>query len=329
MKGKLKSDVIVQRRLELDYSQKYLSEKTGVSLNVIKSIETGRTIGNITNLKKICDELGLNIDEIYLPDFRNTKVFAFVQNKGGDGKTSICGSLAYALSEYGTKDNKILLIDANPQYNLTRSYGLDKSAKLNLGEAIRQDEDISKFVQPTPYKNIDMVVAHPSMSSLEMFLLTKIGKENSLKNIMRNTIEKGIYDYIFIDTDNHLGIMNYNILNASDYIIIPVCYTAFSLDGLQTLLDHVELVRKSNADLKIAGIVVNKYDLRKKQINIECEELIKQVFRGINIFNTKISLDSTIERAQFNSIPVLIQDKNSRIAKNYKDLAKEVAKVAE
>lgn len=327
MRGKLLNDVIVKKRMELDLSQKVLSEMTGVTINVIKSIETGRAIGNITNLKKLCEALDLEVEKIYFPDFRNTKVISFVQNKGGDGKTSICGSLAYALTDFGNKDIRVLLIDSNSQINLTRSYGMNEHPKLNLGIAIENDDDLINYIQPTPYKNIDMVVAHPSMASLEMTLLTKIQKENSFKNALRNTIESGIYDYVLIDTDNSLGMLNYSVLNASDYVIIPVCLVAFSLDGLKALLKHIDLVKKTNAELDIAGIVINKFDLRKKQTNMECEQLIREIFKDVNVFDTKIGLDSTIEKAQFNSTPVMIQDKNSRIAKQFKELAKEVSKV--
>ena len=329
MKGKLLNDLLVKKRIEKDYSQKDISEMTGVSLNIIKAVETGRMIGNEKNLEKLCEVLDLKVNEIYFPNFRNTHIIAVVQNKGGDGKTSLTSSLGYALTEYGNKDTKVLLIDANPQINLTRSFGMESLANANLGTAIEHDEDLINFIQPTDYNNIDMIVAHPSMSALEMLLLTKIERENCLKNVMRSIIEAGIYDYIFIDTDNHLGMLNYNILNASEFLIIPVCFAAFSLDGLETLLKHIRLVKRTNVKLEIAGIVVNKYDLRKKQTNADCEKVINDIFKDVKMFKTKIGLDSTIEHAQFNNIPVILQDKNSRIAKQYRELAKEVIKVVE
>ncbi|MBP7103331.1 MAG: AAA family ATPase [Bacteroidales bacterium] len=329
MKGKLLNDVITKQRMDLDISQKELSEATGVSINVIKQIETGRMIGDIKNLKKICNYLKIELDSIYFPNFRNTRIISLVQNKGGDGKTSACGSLAYAFTDMIGKDIKVLMIDGNPQNNLTRSFGMEPDKTMNIKTAMEKDEDLTKYIKNTAYKNIDIIVSHPSVSAIEMTLLTKIERENCLKNCIRNIVGNGLYDFIFIDTDNHLGMLNYNILNVSDYAIIPVRLAAFSLDGLDTLIQHIRLVKKTNNNLKIAGIMVNQYDLRKKSINSECEMVIKQIFADANMFETKIGLDSTIEHAQFFNVPVILHSKNSKIAKQYKELAKEVLKIVE
>ena len=114
MKGKIYFDKIIKRRIEMDITQKEISEKIGVTLSVIKALETGRSNSSVTTLEKLADLLGLNIDEIYSPEYRETKVISIINNKGGVGKTSVCNSLSYALSEM---NYKVLCIDADMQMN--------------------------------------------------------------------------------------------------------------------------------------------------------------------------------------------------------------------
>jgi chromosome partitioning protein len=110
MKGKIYFDKIHERRIELDITQKEISEKIDVSVSVIKALETGRSDSSVDTLEKLAAILGFKLDEVYNPEYRETKVISIVNNKGGVGKTSVCGSLAYALSEMDYKILCILLV---------------------------------------------------------------------------------------------------------------------------------------------------------------------------------------------------------------------------
>jgi chromosome partitioning protein len=205
------------------------------------------------------------------------------------------------------------------------SFGLGKSAK-HLGIAIEKEDDLLEYIQKTEYKNIDFIVSDLSMSTTEMLLFTKIERESVLKHMLKNVIKKGIYDFIFFDTNPVLGILNYNVLNVSNYVIIPIELSIFAIDGLDTLVKYINSIKKTNDQLEIAGIVINKYDLREKKITETCEEIVRTIFDK-KIFDTKIGTDTKIKQAQLESVPVLCIDSKSRIAKQYRDLAKEVIKV--
>ena len=86
-------------RLEQDITQKELATATGVGLATIKQLETGRSGTELENLKKICDYLELDINEIYHPDYHETKVLCMLNNKGGCGKTSLCSGIATSMAE--------------------------------------------------------------------------------------------------------------------------------------------------------------------------------------------------------------------------------------
>ena len=322
MKGKIFFEKLNKRRMELDIKQKEIAEETGVSISIIKALETGRSDTSIENLEKIAKFLSLELNDIYDPEYRETRVISVVNNKGGVGKTSVCGSLAYALAEM---DYKILCVDADMQMNLTRSLGLGKSEK-HLGIAIDREDDLTGYIQKTQYDNVDFIVSDISMSATEMLLFTKIERECILKHIFKNIIKNGLYDFIIFDTNPVLGILNYNVLNTCDYVIIPIELSMFAIDGLDTLTKYISSIKKTNERLEIAGIIINKYDLREKKITEACEDIVKQIF-GSKVFETKISTDTKIKHAQFENIPVLCLDKYSRIAKQYRELAKEVLKI--
>lgn len=318
--AKLDYHAIKDKRVDYDYTQKTISELTGINLNTIKSIETGRIISDEQNIKKICEVLDLNIDEIYLPDFKNTKVISMINNKGGCGKTSVCSSLGYALSEMGFK---ILLIDSDSQRNLTSSYDLGKSDK-HFGAAVVKEEDITGYIIKTKYDNIDFIVADVSMGTLDMMLFTKMHRENIVRQIIKPVRDKGIYDFILIDTNPNLSLLNFNIVNASDYCIIPVQPAGFDVDGIMTVIDFVEGIKKFNSDLDILGIVVNRYDARNKTISEAALSELKNTY-GSLLFDTIIRVDVKIQSSQWEN-KLVFEYGPTRITKEYRNFAREVVK---
>lgn len=322
MKGKIYYNQIIDKRLRLDITQKTMSDESGISLSIIKQIETGRSVSTVENLKTLCEYLDLNIDDVYKADYRETAVISVINNKGGVGKTSVTSSLSYALSEM---NKKVLCIDGDMSMNLTDSMGIERTEK-HFGRAIEKEEDLIGYIKPTQYNNIDFIVSDESMSNIDMILFTKIERESIVKHILRNIVNQGIYDYIIFDTNPVLSMLNYNILNASNYVIIPVTLERFSITGLNTLIKTINSTKKTNEDIKIAGILINKYDRRQKIMTEDCEEILNELHKDL-LFKTIISVDSKISQAQMKSIPVLATDKNSRISSQYKDFAKEVNKI--
>lgn len=323
MSYKIDFEALRERRIDMDITQKYLSEQSGVNINVIKSLETGRSFTDKENIKKIIDVLGFELDEVYFENFKDTKVISIINNKGGSGKTSVTGSLGYALSEIG---NKILFIDTDMQQNLTHSYNLDDNEK-NIAKAISNEDNLESYILKTEFENIDFIVADLSLSTIDMVLFTKIQRENIFKHMLKPVIEKGIYDYILIDTNPTLAILNFNVVNASDYVLIPVELSSFGLEGLDVLLNFIKGVQKINEKVKIGGIIINKYDLRKKKIVEQSHSILKKAY-GDQLLKTILRVDTSIENAQMNNSPVLVSHPESRIAKEYRDLSKEVMKLA-
>ena len=322
MKGKLEFEKIVKRRTELDMKQSELAEAANVSINIVRSVEIGRSESSVEALSKICEVLGLNLSDIYNPDFKNTKIVSFVNNKGGVGKTSLCAAIGCILAEQG---HKVLFIDFDMQMNLTRSLGVEKQDK-HLGMAIDKEHDLTSYIYQTKYENVDIIVSDPSMAVIDMQLFTKINRESIVKFGLKNILDRGIYDFIICDTNPVLGILNYNVLNVTNYVVIPIELEIFSIYGLDTLINYIDNVKKNNEKLKIAGIVVNKYDLREKTITESCESVVTSLF-GDKVFKTRIGVDTKLKQSQFDSEPVIYAQKNSRISRQYRELTKELISV--
>ena len=184
-------------RLEQDITQKELATATGVNLSTIKQIETGRSATDLENIEKLCAYLEVDINEIYHPDYHDTKVLCMLNNKGGCGKTSLCSGIATSMAELGLR---ILVIDGDGQRNLSSSFDMPRSEK-NFGAAVLAEQDLNGYIQPTKFENIDIIVADVSMGTLDMALFTKISRENIVRSILRPVVERGYYDYILIDTN--------------------------------------------------------------------------------------------------------------------------------
>lgn len=318
--AKFDYEAIKLGRANKDITQKKLSELSGINLNTIKSIETGRMTPDIENINRICEVLELCAEEVYNPDFRDTKVISVVNNKGGCGKTSITGSLGYCLAEMGYK---ILLVDSDAQRNLSSSLNVGKTPQ-HFGKAVIHEESLIDYIVETEYENIDFIPSDVSMGTLDMVMFTKMHRENIVSSILSPVVEAGRYDFIIIDTNPNLSLLNFNVVNASDYCIIPVQPAGFDVEGIVTVIDFIKGIQRFNHQLSILGIVINRYDRRNKTISEAALEELTEAY-GSLLFETVIQTDVKIQNAQWENVPVFSYN-SSRIAKEYRTLAKEVVK---
>ena len=161
-------------RLEQDITQKELAQSTGVSLSTIKQIETGRSSTDLENIQKLCTYLDVDINEIYHPDYHDTKVLCMLNNKGGCGKTSLCSGIATSMAELGLR---ILVIDGDGQRNLSSSFDMPRSEK-NFGAAVLAALDgstpVLAAVKPKDTDFLRRVRQHPHG---EVFNITPESRE--------------------------------------------------------------------------------------------------------------------------------------------------------
>lgn len=254
-----------------------------------------------------------------------TKVICFANNKGGSGKTTTCSNIGCAMAGMG---KKVLLVDGDMQLNLSLSLFPEEEVlqmaaqDKNLYMAIKKQDDLTGYIVPTPYDNLDLIPSSTLMSGIEYELFTKWQREFILKKALKNVRESGIYDYILIDAPPTLGGWVLNILCASDALMIPVEASPWGLFGLANLFDFLDNVKEIASELTILGVAITKVDTRKNYFKQTMETLHEM--SGVPVFDTYIRVDSTIEWAQDDSKPVVVYKKSCRGAKEYTEMAKEV-----
>lgn len=194
----------------------------------------------------------------------NCKTIAVCNQKGGVGKTTTTVNLGVGLAMQG---KKVLLIDADPQGDLTTCLGWRDSDSLSVTlteklQAIISEQEQNPFDGILHHKEkVDLVPSNLSLSSLEMTLVTAMSRESVLKNYL--SLVKDKYDYVLIDCMPSLGMITFNALTAADSVIIPVQAQYLPAKGMTQLLGTIAKVRKhTNADLKIDGILLTLVDGR-------------------------------------------------------------------
>ena len=254
-----------------------------------------------------------------------TKIIAFANNKGGSGKSTSCANVGYALSTMG---KKVLLIDGDMQMNLTLSFfpedralAIAKSQK-NLYYAMKNEEDLSSYIIPTPYTGLDIIPSSTLMSAIEYELFTKWEREFILTRALERIVEAESYDYILIDSPPTLGGWVMNIMCAADLLLIPLEASPWGLFGLANMFNFYGQAKKLAKKLDLLGVVITKADERKNYFKETTETLAG--LENVYVFQNYIRVDSAVEWAQDNSKPVLAYKKNSRSAKEYLQLAKEI-----
>ena len=250
-----------------------------------------------------------------------SRILAVANQKGGVGKTTTAINLATALA---LADRRILLVDLDPQANLTSGVGLKGQAAPggSVYQALTTDvTDASPFVLETRVRGLSIVPADRNLTGAEVELVSLGSREQRLRMVLSGLA--GRFDYVFIDTPPSLGLLTLNALVAADAVLIPLNCEYFALEGLADLVATLRRVRGSlNPALDIAGVLMTMYDERTN--------LGQQVARDIRaffqerVFTTVIPRNIRLGEAPSHGLPAILYDAKSRGAEAYIALAKEL-----
>ncbi len=253
-----------------------------------------------------------------------SKVIAITNQKGGVGKTTTAINLSAALAE---AKQKVLLVDFDPQINATAGVGveLDDNDK-TIYDAIHDKSKTNDIVMNDVIENLDLLPGAIELSGLETELLNKPDRESELKKVIEQV--KDNYDYVIIDCPPAVGILTVNALVASDACIIPVQCEYFSLEGLNQVLNAIELVRSNmNPSLKIEGLLFTMFDARTR-LGQDVVSVVKNNMK-VKMFETMIPRNIRLAEAPSNGKSILDYDSASVGADRYRKLASEILRNSE
>jgi chromosome partitioning protein len=244
------------------------------------------------------------------------KVIAFANQKGGVAKTTTTLNLGVAFAEQGMR---VLLVDLDPQGNLTMSQGLNPdSIERSMFDVLVHRLPIQEVIHET---EVDLAVSSIDLAGAELALSSMIGRERALEKALAPVKEN--YNYILIDTPPSLGLLTINALVASDGVIVPVQCEYLSLRGLVQLENTLSMIRENlNPDVGIQGILPTMYDNRTLHSR-EAVEILQENF-GDLVFGTKIRKTIRYAEAPVKGSSVLKYDPTGNAAEAYRELAKEV-----
>ena len=241
--------------------------------------------------------------------------------KGGSGKTTTAINLAAALRDKG---KRVLLIDLDPQANLTQALGVADDVEPNLyhlfqQEAAGKEADLATIL----VEKCGMHIAPSSLelANTELELVSVYGRERLLTNMIRPLAAR--FDYVIIDCPPAIGMLTVNALAASQWILMPLQAEFLPLKGVRSFMRAFDRIRRQiNPNLKPLGFVLTKYDGRKTMTQNILFQLTAEF--GDTVLSSRIHTNIALVKAQEAGLDIFTYDKKSKGARDYAALAEEV-----
>lgn len=256
----------------------------------------------------------------------SAKIIAICNQKGGVTKTTSTANLGIGLAMQG---KKVLLLDADPQGDLTTALGWPDNESLpvtlsTVMERIIRDEEIDPTDGILHHdEGVDLLPASIELSGMEMTLVNAMSREFTLREYLSHVKQK--YDYVIIDCMPSLGMITINALAAADSVIVPVQAQYLPAKGMTQLMKTIGKVKKQiNPGLKVDGVVLTLTDMRTNLAKATANALKQQYGGVLKIYKTQIPVAVKAAETSAAGQSIFAYDKGSKVAQAHADFTKEV-----
>lgn len=252
-------------------------------------------------------------------------IIALTNQKGGVGKTTSVLNIGVYLS---VKGKRVLLVDIDPQSNLTSGLGVQSATqqegdvdRATVYDVLINKADVKKVIKKTRLENLDVLPSGIELAGAEVEMVNSMSRENILKKALEEV--KKDYDFILIDCPPSLGLLTINGLVAADALVIPVQAEYFALEGLGQLVNTVQLIKSNlNFNLEIGGVVLTMYDNRTN-LSKDVTNEIRKFFTN-KVFETIVPRNIKLSEAPSRGLSIYEYAQGSSGAQAYDKLTDEI-----
>jgi len=249
------------------------------------------------------------------------RVIAFVNQKGGVGKTTSAVNLAAGMA---VSEKKTLLIDLDPQTNATTALShLIKNRSATIYDLLIENTPIEEAITETELDHLYIVPSTTDLVGAEIELVGLMAREYRLRDALKSVLRK--FHYILVDCPPSLGLLTLNGLAAAKSILIPIQCEFLAMEGLNQLQKTIQLVQRHlNKRLDIEGVLITMFDQRLNLAK-QVEKEVRSHFKN-SVFKTVIRRNVRLGEAPSYGKPILLYEANSTGAQDYLKLAEEILK---
>ena len=247
-------------------------------------------------------------------------VMAVANQKGGVGKTTTSINLAASLAAL---DQRVLLIDLDPQGNSTSGLGIDQQQEdSGTYDVLMGDAVLSEAIIDTDYDRLTLLPATMDLAGAEVELVTQDAREQRLNQAF-SAYQQEPFDYVVIDCPPALSLLTVNALTASDYIMVTMQTEFYAMEGLTHLMDTIRRIRKGlNPELNMEGILLTMVD-RRNNLSVQVEQDVRAYF-GSQVYENTVPRNVRLSEAPSFGVPVMYHDVKSKGAQAYLAVAQEL-----